>query len=154
MYLLDTNTVFGGATTQYTNLDFNSMTRFGERHLAASPTGLWLFSGNLDNLSNIPAYFITATMDFGIGRDKHVRWIDISLEATGDLQLIVNTEKVAAQTYIIDVRPELGQQEVRVILSRSLFGRFWTFKVGNSTTGVDFSIDEMKILPVVRTLRR
>lgn len=156
MYILDTNLAANGATTQFAGISLDSMAKFGEQQfLAASSSGLFLLGGDHDTTStDISAYFITATMDFGINSDKHIRYAVISLESTDNLRLTVNTEKVSAQTYTIAIRPGLGQQHVKVIISRSMYGRFWTFKIDNAETGADFSIDEIKILPVIRTLTR
>ncbi len=151
MLILDTNTRAAGATTQYWGHDINSLAKFNRTHLTASQNGLFEHSGDLDNISEIAAYFITATMDFGINNDKRLRYVYLSLEATGDLELIVNTEKVAAITYPVAIDTTIGQQDVRITISRALHGRFWTFKLGNGTDGADFSIDEIKILPITRT---
>ena len=149
--VLNTNLKAENATTQYLCPDIDSMVKFNSEYLAAGETGLYHYSGDLDNTSAIQAYFVTATMDFGVNNDKRLRYVYLSLESTDDLQLIVNTEKVAAITYTISVDTTIGQQDVRIPISRALHGRFWTFKISNDTTGADFSIDEIKILPIVRT---
>jgi len=61
----------------------------------------------------------------------------------------INTEKVSAITYPITIAAS-GQQDVRITISRALHGRFWTFKVSNGSSGADFSIDEMRVLPLFR----
>lgn len=156
MYILDTNLAFNGATTQYSGININSMCKYADQEfLSAGPGGLYLFGGDVDETdTQISARLVTATMDFGINADKHVRYILFSLEATGDLDLDIFSERVATQTYTIPVNSSRGQQDIRVYISRSMFGRFWTFTVSNRTTGADFSIDEIKIMPVVRTLTR
>ena len=152
MLILDTNTIAHNATTQYTGHDINSFCKFKEGvYLAASDDGIFRHNGNLDNGNEIESWFVTATMDFGVNNDKRLRYVYLSLEATGDLELIINTEKVAAIIYNVPIDITIGQQDVRIPVSRELYGRFWTFKIGNTATGADFSIDEIKVLPIVRT---
>lgn len=151
MLVLDTNTIAHGATTQYVGgPEINSFAKFNGRYLAASSSGLFVHEGSLDDTAIIPAYFITATMDFGINNDKRLRYVYLSLEATDDLELTINTEKVAGITYTVPIDKTKGQQDVRITISHALHGRFWTFKLGNGTTGADFSVDEIKVRPIIR----
>jgi hypothetical protein len=149
MLLLNTNTI-NRATTQYYGHDINSLSKFDGSYFASSETGLYKYTGNVDLTSVISAYFITATMDFGIDHDKRLRYVYLSLEATGNLELSVKTEKVAAIIYPVVVDNTIGQQDIRIPISRSLHGRFWTFKISNGSNGADFSIDEIKILPIMK----
>jgi hypothetical protein len=150
MITLDTN-LKNRASAQFVfPVDVNSMAKVAEnKFFAASQDGLYRYTGHTDDGDPIASYFITATMDFGMGHDKRLRYLYLSLEATDDLQLIVNTEKVAAQTYTILIDTP-GQQDIRIPISRALYGRFWTFKISNGSTGADFSIDEIQVLPIVR----
>lgn len=157
--ILNTNLKAHNATTQYYNgVDINSMCKFNHKYLVASDDGLYWHQGNVDAVDGdsnndelISAYFITATMDFGINNDKRIRYIYFSLEASDNLELTINTEKVSAITYTIPIIANMGQQDVRIPISRVLYGRFWTFKISNALTGADFSIDEIKIFPIIRT---
>ena len=159
MLILDTNIIAHGATTQYLNYDINSLCKFNGHYLAASNDdtsgGIVEYTGDLDNGNEISSYFITATMDFGINNDKRLRYFYISLEATDNLELHIKTEKVpSGLAYTIEVDKTLGQiqQDVRIPISRALHGRFWTFKISNTATGADFSIDEIRVLPLMRNL--
>jgi hypothetical protein len=143
--ILNTNLKAGNATTQYTGIDINSVVKAYGKHFAASPTGLYLLGGNED----VDAYFVAATMDFGIGNDKRLRYLYLSLESAGNLRVDINTEKVAAISYSVSITIP-GQQDIRIPISRVLYGRFWTFKVSNASSGADFSIDQMSVLPIVR----
>jgi hypothetical protein len=153
MLILDTNLSFQNATTQYLGHEINSFCKFKEGvYLAASNDGLFRHDGNFDNGNEIESWFVTATFDFGVNNEKRLRWVYLSLEATGDLELTINTEQVAAITYNVPVDITIGQfsQDVRIPISRDLYGRFWTFKISNGNTGADFSIDEIKVFPLIR----
>lgn len=140
--ILDTN-LKNMATGQYLNFDVNSICKFNQAYLAAGSDGLYkLLSADTTK----EAYFVTATMDFGINNDKRLRYVYLSMESTGNLSLIINTEKVSAKTYAVNISG-FGQQDIRIPISRELYGRFWTFKISGTC---DFSIDEIKVLPIVR----
>ena len=140
--ILDTNLKNRG-TGQYLNFDVNSICKFNQDYWAAGSDGLYKLVG-ADTTKE--AYFVTATMDFGINNDKRLRYVYLSMESTGNLSLIINTEKVSAKTYAVNISGS-GQQDIRIPISRELYGRFWTFKISGTC---DFSIDEIKVLPIVR----
>ncbi len=140
--ILDTN-LKNMATGQYLNFDVNSICKFNQAYWAAGSDGLYkLLSADTTK----EAYFVTATMDFGINNDKRLRYVYLSMESTWNISLIINTEKVSAKTYAVNISGS-GQQDIRIPISRELYGRFWTFKISGTC---DFSIDEIKVLPIVR----
>lgn len=142
--ILDTN-LKNKATGQYLDFDANSMVKFNHAYWVAGEEGLY----KLDLIDTThEAYFITAKMDFGINNDKRLRYVYLSLESTENLKLTINTEKVAAISYDIVVASE-GQNDIRIPINRSLYGRFWTFKISGNC---DFSVDEIKILPIIRNV--
>lgn len=142
--ILDTN-LKNKATGQYLNFDVNSICKFNQAYWAAGSNGFYQLVG-ADTAKE--AYFVTATMDFGSNNDKRLRYVYLSLESTGNLSLSINTEKVSAQTYDVNISGS-GQQDIRIPIKRTLHGRFWTFKILGTC---DFSIDEIKVLPIGRNL--
>lgn len=146
MLVLDTNTSIQGATTQYTNFDFNSMVNFKNRYLCASEDGLFEHTGSDDNESDISAYFEPLTMDFGLSNSKRVRSIYLGGEADGVLNILVNTENVSAVT--LSVGSMTTQAARKIACERSLYGRYWTFRIAN-VDGCDFSIDSISVLPII-----
>ena len=144
-FTIDTN-LKNKASSQYINFDANSIVKFSHGYLSSGDNGL--YSLDAVDVTN-EAYLLTATMDFGINNDKRIRYVYLSLESTGNLSLIINTEKVLAKTYAVTISGT-GQQDIRIPISRELYGRFWTFKISGTC---DFSIDEIKILPILRNLK-
>jgi hypothetical protein len=142
---IDTN-LKNKASSQYLYFDANSIVKFNHGYWAAGDNGIYSL-GAVDVTNT--AYLLTATMDFGINNDKRLRYVYLSLESTGNLSLIINTEKVSSKTYTVPISGA-GQQDIRIPISRELYGRFWTFKISGTC---DFSIDEIKILPIVRNLK-
>ena len=147
MITLDTNLSAKNATTQYMNFDYNSMVKFGNIFLCAADSGLFEVTGDTDNGSNIESYFEPVTIDFGIAGEKRLRSVYIGYEAADDLTLTISTELGLEESYTIPASAA-GQHGEKISVNRSLRGRYWTFQIYSD--GVPFSIDEIKVLPIIR----
>ena len=149
MIVLDTNLVAGAATTQYSNFDFESMAAFNNEILAANENGLYLVSKDIatDDTASIVAYFEIATINFSLSSQKRLRAAYVTFEAANDLRLTVSTELSSAENYVIPATGA-GQKTRKVNINRSLHGVHWTFQIYSD--GVDFSLDNIKVLPIVR----
>lgn len=146
MIVFDTNVKAKSATAQYLNFDYNSMVKFGDDFLCASEDGLFKVSGDSDNGEAITSYFEPGTTDFGISNEKKLRCFYISYEASGNLELTVSTELGFSETISIPASTP-GQKARKETVSRSVRGRYFTFQIKG--VGVDFSIDEIKVLPLI-----
>ena len=146
MIVFDTNVKAKSATTQYQNFNYNSMVKFGDRFLCASENGLFEVAGNSDSGEAITSYFEPLTTDFGISNEKKLRCFYISYEASGNLTLTVSTELGFSETITIPASTA-GQKARKVSVSRSVRGRYFTFQIKG--VGVDFSIDEIKVLLII-----
>jgi len=147
MTTLQTNLKAKYATTQFTNCPFDSIVKFNHQILVASADGLFLQEGDLDDTTEIDSYFEIFTTDFGVSNIKRIRFLYWSYEASEPLRVTISTEQGVSSTFTIPARLS-GQQGYRMPISRYLFGRYWTFKIRN-TDGSDFSIDEIKALPLI-----
>ena len=144
MITFDTNLRARSATTQYTNFNYNSAVKFGEKFFCASETGL------VELVNDPPeeeVLFELATMDFGIANEKRLRAFYIGYEADGNLTLTVSTDLGDSETYTIPASAS-GQHTRKVVISRKVRGRYWTFQIKGKN--VTFSIDDIKVLPVYR----
>lgn len=148
MITLDTNLAANNATTQYLNFTYNSMVRFGDRFLCASDSGLFEMTGNTDDGTNINSYFELMTMDFGSSNQKRLRAVYLGYEAVGDITLVVSTEMGTSESYTVPATTS-GQHARRIMISRAIKGRYWTFKVQGDS--VSFCIDEIRVLPIFRS---
>lgn len=146
MIVLDTNLKAKSATTQYLSFNYDSMVKSGDRFLCASSDGLFELSGTSDNEVDITSYFEPVTTDFGISNEKKLRCVYIGYEASGTLTLTVSTELGFSEVVTIPASTS-GQKARKVTISRSVRGRYFTFQI--KSVGVDFSIDEIKVLPIV-----
>ena len=142
-YTLDTNLKAGFATTQYINFSVNSIVRFNHTTLCATSSGLYQHT----DTESVVGYFEIVT-DFGITNKKKIRFIQISFDSDSDLVVDVSTELDRSQTIVVPVSSS-GRQTARVAVNRNIFGRFWTFQIGNMSNGCNFSIDEIKAMLVI-----
>lgn len=151
--VLDTNLKAESATTQYSNFGYNSMVEFADKFLCAGESGLYELARDYsgDNGSDIIAYFELAMMDFGIPAEKRLRSVYLGYEAAADFTLQILTELGFNASYTVPASTA-GQHGKKIIVSRSLRGWFFTFRIYSSST--DFSLDEIRVLPIVRGYRR
>lgn len=143
MIVLDTN-LDNKATSQYV-LDINSLTKFSNQFLCASSSGLFQFSGTTDNGTAISSYFELPTMDFGIPHRKRLRFVYVSYEASAAVTMTITTENSLSDTYTLPATTDY-QSGYRITVSRTLHGRFFTFRF----TGTGFAIDQVSVIPVLR----
>ena len=148
MIVLSTNLKAGAATTQFTSFDYNSMVKMGAKFFCVGDGGLFEYAGTTDNSVAITSYFEPATMDFGISSEKRLRCLYIGYEAGGDLTLTVSTDLGYSEVITIPASAA-GQKARKVPISRSVRGRYWTFQIKG--IGVDFSVDHISVLPIVRS---
>ena len=154
MMVLSTN-LKTKATTQFTNFDFDSVVNFKDSILLAGASGLFQYTGETDNGTDVIGYF-EITTDFGIKQDKRIRFVYMTFEASSDLILTVTTDRSHTEAYTVSVDSS-GQHSARIAISRALYGRFFTFQVKNSPDDEsedfsnDFSIDKISVLPIVRS---
>jgi len=147
MITLSTNLKAGAATTQFADFAYNSMVKVGGKFFCAGDNGLFEHTGDLDDTKKIESYFEPVTMDFGISSEKRMRCIYLGYESSADFTLTVTTELGQTDTITIPASAP-GQQARKIPMSRSVRGRYWTFQI--HSTGVDFSIDHISVLPIVR----
>ena len=146
MITFDTNLSAGNATTQYLSFEYDSMAKSGDRFLCASSGGLFELTGTADNITAITSYFEPLTTDFGISNEKKLRSLYIGYEAAGNLTLTVSTELGFSEVITIPASTA-GQKARKVPISMAVRGRYFTFQI--KSVGVDFSIDEIKVLPII-----
>ena len=150
--ILDTN-LKNKASAQYLNFDFNSATLFNGNIILAGDDGLLKHTGDLDGTTKIPAYFEPIETDLGISNPKRLRAIYVSYEAVSALVVTVTSELGESYT---DSLPSTSGENKIVELNpwRSLYGRYFTFNIGNSSTGGFFAVEYIEVVPTVLAHRR
>jgi hypothetical protein len=154
MITFDTNVAAKNATTQYLDFNYNSMARFARSHFCASENGLYQIEGSTEIFPEVSeaseqvvSYFEPVTMDFGISNQKRLRTVYIGYESDKDLTLKISTELVTAQSYALPAT-SAGQHARKVVVSRILKGRYWTFQIYG--VGAVFAVDMIQVLPIFR----
>jgi len=117
-----------------------------DRFICASAAGLFELAGTTDNGGAITSYFEPVTSDFGISNEKKLRCVYVSYEASAALTLTVSTDLGYSESISIPASAA-GQKARKVPISRTVRGRYFTFQI--KSVGVDFSIDEIKVLPII-----
>jgi hypothetical protein len=138
------------AISQYANFNFNSMAIFNGQCLGANEAGIFqLDSGDRDNTSEIPAFFELMTSDWGIENQKRIRSIYVGYETNGRLFFKVKDDDANETEYILEPNHlDHAQHGAKLPGSRRGKGRYWFIRVDNMN-GADFSVDNIKVLPVV-----
>jgi len=133
------------ASSQYLNYNFSSMVKFGNRYYGGNSDGLFeLETGDLDNDSNIEAYFKLITTDFGVSNLKRMRSIFVRGVSDGKLLFTVEDDEENERTYPLDnVKATATGQKVPI--GRDGKGVYWSVKVSNYE-GSNFSINSMDAL--------
>lgn len=156
MIVFDTNISFQGATTQYIGFNYNSLVKFENSFFAASENGLYkidgttiMFPETLTREEDFESYFEIGTIDFGVSQQKRLRAIYVGYEADGDITIKISTELSSEESYVLPASIN-NQYAKKTTINRSLKGRYWTFQV-YSNNNVKFAIDEIKILPIIRS---
>jgi hypothetical protein len=149
MTVLQTNLKAGSAVTQFTGYDFNSAIEVEDDVIFATSEGLFIQSGDDDEGEDIEAYFELLTTDFGIPNAKKIRFVYVSYYAYADLVLRLKTELGHDRSFTLPMNVE-GVQGYRVPIDSDIYGRLWTFRIENEDSA-DFSINEIKVLPLVMT---
>lgn len=142
------------APSQYGDYNFNSMATFNGYPIAAGEAGIFqLDSGDDFNGVSIDSLIETVKTDMGTENLQAIRSINIGYETSDDLTISIITDDVITQSYTLT--PEQGSQFQhgnRLSVGSTAIGRYRTYKIEN-TSGCDFSIDTISVVPIVMNRR-
>ena len=132
------------ALTQYLNYWFRSYTKFGESYLGVNDSGVFVLDeDDMDGTDIIESGFKVPLTDFGLKGDKHIRFMELSLETdAGVLITPYADEMVGKAVELVPVNRANRQEVQKVPIGRYLNGRYWSFRVAN-LDGADFSVDQV-----------
>lgn len=135
------------AVWNYSNYNFNSITRFGEKYLLANENGLYEMEDKFDDGEAIIAKIKTASMDFGTSGLKQISELILGVVNSGKLVLKVTVD--GQQTVYYELKPGTRNLEnQRVKIGKGLHGRYWQFELITSDNS-DFDLDSFEVLPFV-----
>lgn len=145
-----------GALSQYQNYPFNSIANFNGKTYAAAETGLYEIAGDTDAGDDIQAWIRYGLTDFG--SDALKRMQSAALGITSDNQMVlkvlyVDGGKKRESWYLLKQQTADSFREGVVEIGQGLMSRYWGFEIHNIEGG-DFTLDGIKLYPVVLTRRR
>jgi hypothetical protein len=136
--------------SEYTDYNFNSFCRVGDKFYGAADDGLYLLDGATDNGAPINAAVRTMMIDFGSPVQKRMRNAYLGYTASGKLLLRVRTVdngQMNEQWYEAKELPAQAPREQMVRIGRGLRSRYWQFELVN-IDGADFEVDTLELHPV------
>lgn len=140
-WVLNTRT---GSMVNYTNFDFNSFARKGNRYLAASSQGLYVLDGDDDDGDNVLPVLASGFAQFNGSRFAAIGSVYIGLHGTGQFVLKIITGDGKEYHYAVTAK---DRQTTRVNIGKGLRARYFRYEL-ISTDGGDFDLDSIEFRPV------
>lgn len=137
------NTETTGLAT-YTNFGFTSLAEHNGVLYAASPEGLFTFTGDDDNGRNISANVKTGFLDFKAQETKRISDLYVGYTG-GELECDVETYDGPQEvyTYQLEERDADAPRNSRMKIGRGLSSRYWRFNIKN-VNGADFQLYDVE----------
>lgn len=134
--------------TEYTNFNFNSMTKFNGEYLAAGATGLVALSGDDDRGTQIDWRIRLGLTDFGIEQLKRLEEAFMTYRSEGDATFRVIIDGGQTYEYTLVATGNRGMATNRTKIGKGVKSNFWCFEV-ESINGAAIEIQDMTLHPVV-----
>jgi hypothetical protein len=138
-----------GGTTEYTNYNFNSFVRMGNKVLGASASGLFELNGDDDDGTPILSVMRSGYAQFGNGQFSSLRGAYLGVRATGVFVFKVLTGD--GKTYVYQVNGN-RMTSTKVNIGKGIRARYIAYELQN-LDGQDFDLDSVEFLPVVAQRR-
>ncbi len=136
------------ATTEYTGYEFRSFTRTGRRYLAAGRDGLYVLDGDTDDGEDIIADLKSGFAQFAGSRFTTIRAAYIGLRGTGEFLFRIIDGAGVTRDYKALVQ---DMRTAKVNTGRGIRTRYVAFEL--VSTGQDFTLDTVEMIPVLATRR-
>jgi hypothetical protein len=126
------------------------MYKFGDALLGANDSGIFVLEdGDVDNGTDISAFFKIGPTDFGVENEKRLRRVYVGGRLDGRLKLAMSAderEEVVRELLSTDDDLKLVHQDVSG--GRDIRGRFLSLKVSN-VLGSDFTVSNILAVLIV-----
>jgi hypothetical protein len=139
-----------GAVTEYTNYDFNSFAKMGNKYLAASSDGLYELLGDDDDGTDIISKMKTGFAQFAGSHLCHFKAIYLGVRNGGSYYLRIETAEGTNTTYELVAE---DMKTTRVQVGKGLRARYFSFELEN-VDGQDFDLESIEFVPMVVQRRR
>lgn len=136
------------AVSEYTNYNFNSFAKVGDRYIAASSAGLYELTGETDDGTDIIADIKSGFAQFAGTRHTLFKAIYLGMRGEGSFVLKLVTGE--GQTYTYSVTAS-DMRSTKVHMGKGLRARYFAFEL--ISTGQDFDLDSIEFVPLVAQRR-
>lgn len=137
-----------GGVTEYSNFNFNSFARMGNKYIAASDEGLYELNGADDDGDDIIARLKSGMLQFGKSNYSSFKGIYLGLRGGGDFVLKLVTGDGKSYTYSVEART---METTKVNVGKGLRARYFSYEL--ISTGQDFDMDSIEFIPIVAKRR-
>ena len=134
------------AVTEYTNYNFNSLTKFQNRYFGANTTGLYEFTGAKDDQNFIQVKLETPAYDLKTSNVKQVPTMYLGVGQDNTLIIKVAVDRNNAAYYRLPLPSrELRTQTIK--LGKGLVGKYFQFEVITENV-TEFKLDSFEFYPI------
>lgn len=137
-----------GGVTEYTNYNFNSFAKMGNKYIGASDSGLYELNGADDDGDDIIARLKSGMLQFGKSNYSSFKGIYLGARGGGDWVLKLVTGDGKSYTYSVEART---METTKVNVGKGLRARYFSYEL--ISTGQDFDIDSIEFIPIVARRR-
>lgn len=137
-----------GAVSEYSNFNFNSFARVGQKYIAASSTGIYELDGDTDAGADIIARIKGGMMQIGQSKFSSFKGIYLGVRGGGDFVLKIETGDGKTFVYSVEAKT---MQTTRVHHGKGLRARYFSYEL--ISTGQDFDLDSIEFVPLVAQRR-
>jgi hypothetical protein len=133
-----------GAVTEYSNYEFNSFARVGNRTVGASATGLYELLGDDDDGAAIIPRLRSGYLQFGGTHLSRLKAAYIATRGEGDWVLRIEESTGAAYNYAVSTR---NMRSTKVHMGKGQRARYFLFELTGD--GTDSDLDTLEFVPLV-----
>jgi hypothetical protein len=135
------------AVSEYTNFNFNSLTKFNNKYYGCNNTGLFEITGVKDDGAFIPVKLETPAYDLGTSNIKQVPAMYLGVGYSGDLIVKISVDRNNTAYYKLSSSlRELQTQHIK--LGKGLVGRYLQFEIAANGTD-EFKLSEFEFFPIM-----
>ena len=133
--------VRNAAVTQYSNFQYNSFAKMGERYLGANDQGLWWMDGTLDGIRPVNSRITTGILQPNGNKLAGVQYAYLGMRGTGQFTVTVTDEAGSSYNYTLNA---VDMETSRVVFGRGFRTRYFTFSL--ESNGQDFDLDNIEFV--------
>lgn len=133
-----------GATTEYSNYEFNSFAQSGLKYLGASSTGLYELNGDDDDGTDIIAKIKSGLLQFNGSRLTGFKAAYIGVRGEGDFVLKLVTGDGKSYNYSVQAH---SMTTAKINMGKGIRARYFSFEL--ISAGQDFDLESIEFVPML-----